>query len=238
MECALGRGAGGWRSCSGAAGKRATVSDAACCRHGWRTVACTQRVTPCRRLVLPKLQPLCFNRSARRLFTDSLSVSCRPVWLPAYALEWAGGEYADVLLGEGPSCCRGARARGQVHSFVVTRTHLVKSQCMLCRHPGLLLRGGDQPADGRSDIPAPWQDRAPPVVRRFPLKIRQWPRRERSGQAWVFCVVVLGHSLLELASKALLQTEEALEVQEPVLCCILTVLRQHGLQDTRCFWTC
>lgn len=44
---------------------------------------------------------------------DSL-VQCRPVWLPAYALEWAGEGYADVLLGEGPSRCRGARAQAQV----------------------------------------------------------------------------------------------------------------------------
>ena len=76
------------------------------------------------------------------------------------------------------------------------------------------------------------------MVRRSPLEIRQRPRRERSGQAWVFCVVVLGHSLLELATKARLQTQEVLEVREPVPCCILAVLRQHGLQDTRCFWIC
>lgn len=100
------------------------------------------------------------------------SVNCRPVWLPAYALQWAGGEYADVALGEGPSCVpwsTSSSSCSQLTSFAYT--HLGnKSLRMLCRRPGLLLCGSDQPAHGGPDIPAAGQDGAAHVVRRFALQ--------------------------------------------------------------------
>lgn len=101
---------------------------------------------------------------------------------------------------------RGPRAavEQELKLMFSSQAHPFKSQCMLYRRPGLLLRSCYQPAHGGLDIPAPRQDRAAHMVRRFALQSWLWPRRERSNQARVLCVVVLGRSWLELAAQALL----------------------------------
>ena len=130
-------------------------------------------------------------------------MNCRPVWLPAYVLEWAGGEYADVLLGEAPQQCRGARAQAHVHGSLQTH-HCI---CLLRRRPGLLLCSGDQRAHGGPAISAARQNGAARVVRCCCAS--KLPYRPQRGAAeWTAAVLhmaFLRHSWMDCAALALLR---------------------------------